>query len=112
MSAERTKSEGGVFYCLFVFAALIVHFLRLLLAEALTVHLSHVVVIGHQVGVLEENNSVGEVALDAVRAEGVAAFVTGEDYLMHPVSLHFAKRLHLLGLISLLGFLLLRELLL
>jgi hypothetical protein len=31
-----------------------------------------------------------------VGAEGVAALVASEDNLMHPVSLHFAERLHLL----------------
>ena len=86
------------------------HFLRLLLLQTLALHLSNVVVVGNHVRVLEEYDCVGKVALDAMRTVGISTFVASKNDLMGSVALYFAKRFHLLGLVSWLGLLLLRHL--
>lgn len=73
-------------------------------------HLSNVVVVGNHVRILEEYHCMRKVALNAMRTVGVSAFVASKHDLMGGVALYFAKRLHLLGLVSWLGLLLLRHL--
>jgi hypothetical protein len=78
-------------------------------------HLGNVVVVSHHVRVFEEDNSVREMAFDAMRAERVTTLVTRENDFVRAMVFDFAKRLHLFSLVNefrvllLLGSLVLRR---
>ena len=64
-----------------------------LLIRCLCLDLSHLVVVGDEIRIFEENDRVLVVRLDAEFAESVRALVTGKHDFLHTVILHLTVRL-------------------